>query len=354
MNGAFWSGKKVLVTGHTGFKGSWLSLWLQKMGAEVTGFSIGKPTNPCLFDAAGVGEGMTCVTGDVRNAGSLQECVLRSTPEIVIHMAAQSLVRPSYADPIETYSTNVMGTVNILEAARHCESIRVVVVVTSDKCYENREWRWAYRENEALGGHDPYSSSKGCAEIVTAAYRSSYFNEASSAAVATARAGNVIGGGDWATDRVIPDIVTALLAGRPAKLRNPHAVRPWQFVLEALYGYLLLAEQLWAKKDGLAGAWNFGPGDGQVVSVGELADQLVRLWGNDARWECDSGSDLHEATYLKLDSSNAREVLGWAPTLSLPVTLDWIVAWYRDFTRQGDAREITLTQLQNYQESLST
>jgi CDP-glucose 4,6-dehydratase len=353
MNGPFWSGKKVLITGHTGFKGSWLSLWLQQMGADVTGYSIGRPTEPCLFDTAAVEQGMRSEIGDVRDLASLQKCVQRNAPEIVIHMAAQSLVRPSYADPIETYSTNVMGTVNILEAARNCDSVRVLIIVTSDKCYENREWRWAYRENEALGGYDPYSSSKGCAEIVTAAYRSSYFADASGAAVASVRAGNVIGGGDWGKDRIIPDVVTALFSGRVPQLRNPLAVRPWQFVLEPLHGYLLLAERLWSDKARFAGAWNFGPSEDQAIRVGLLVDQLVNLWGDGARWDSDNGDDLHEATYLKLDSSKARDLLGWTPIQTLSETLEWIIEWYKEYSRQGHASDITRAQLHRYQENLA-
>ena len=353
MNRAFWRGKKIFLTGHTGFKGSWLSLWLQEMGAEVTGFSLGNPTHPCLFDAAAVGDGMTSLIGDIRDADTLQTCMKDAAPEIVIHMAAQSLVRPSYANPIETYSTNVMGTVNLLEAARSCDSIRALIIVTSDKCYENREWLWAYRENEALGGHDPYSSSKGCAEIVTAAYRSSFFNEASSASVASVRAGNVIGGGDWAEDRIVPDVMKALVSGEDITLRNPLAIRPWQFVLDPLHGYLMLAERLWDERAEFAGAWNFGPNEGSAVNVGCLVDLLVDFWGSAAGRQHKSQDQLHEAGFLKLDSSKARELLGWAPTQSLSTTLQWTAEWYRHFLEQGEARDITLSQIQRYEEQLT-
>lgn len=352
MNKDFWLGKDVLITGHTGFKGSWLSLWLQQVGANLTGYSIGKPSEPCLYDAADVGQGMNSVTGDIRDIDALRACLDENAPEIVIHMAAQSLVRPSYADPIETYSTNVMGTANLLEVARHCDSVRVVIIVTSDKCYENREWIWAYRENEALGGHDPYSSSKGCAELVTAAYRSSFFDSPSRAAVASVRAGNVIGGGDWAEDRIVPDVVRALVSGNDTSIRNPLAVRPWQFVLEPLHGYLMLAERLWSNGTEFAGAWNFGPDDGPSVSVGELVDEMIDLWGDGARRNQGSRSPLHEANYLKLDSCKARELLGWTPVQSLPITLQWIVEWYSNFAETGKARDITLAQLSQYQELL--
>lgn len=353
MNKDFWAARNVLITGHTGFKGSWLSLWLKQMGANLSGYSIGLPTEPCLFDAADVGRGMNSVMEDIRDINALQSCFDKNAPEIVIHMAAQSLVRPSYTDPIETYSTNVMGTANVLEAARHCESVRVVIIVTSDKCYENREWIWAYRENEALGGHDPYSSSKGCAELVTAAYRSSFFSGPSCAAVASVRAGNVIGGGDWAEDRIIPDVMRALASGTDVGLRSPHAVRPWQFVLEPLHGYLMLAERLWSERNEFAGAWNFGPNDGPTVTVGGLVDELIDIWGDGTSSGQQSPSQSHEANYLRVDSSKARELLGWAPVQTLPITLRWIVEWYRRFAESGDARDITLAQITRYQEQLS-
>ena len=353
MNGEFWSGKNVLITGHTGFKGSWLSLWLEEVGADLTGYSIGLPTDPCLFDAADVGRRMHSVTGDIREIDALRGCFERCMPEIVFHLAAQSLVRPSYDDPIETYSTNVMGTANLLEAARHCKSVRVVIVVTSDKCYENREWIWPYRENEALGGHDPYSSSKGCAELVTAAYRSSFFSDPSCAAVASVRAGNVIGGGDWATDRIIPDAIGALTSGKEVVLRNPRFVRPWQFVLEPLHGYVTLAERLWSDAAGFAGAWNFGPNDGPAVSVGELVDQLIDKWGNGSRGTAETRGQPHEATSLKLDSSKARELLGWTPIHDLPMTLEWIVEWHKHFAEYGNAHDVTLAQIRRYQDQLT-
>lgn len=353
MNREFWSGKAVLITGHTGFKGSWLSLWLEQVGANLTGYSIGLPTAPCLYDAADVGQGMHSVTGDVREIDALRECFERCNPEIVFHMAAQSLVRPSYEDPIETYSTNVMGTANLLEAARHCKSVRAVIVVTSDKCYENREWIWPYREDEALGGHDPYSSSKGCAELVTAAYRSSFFSDPSCAAVASARAGNVIGGGDWAADRIIPDAIGALTSGKEVVLRNPRSVRPWQFVLEPLHGYVMLAERLWSDAVRFAGAWNFGPNDGPGVAVGELVDQLIDIWGKGSKRTVVSTGQPHEAKSLKLDSSKARELLGWSPIHDLAMTLEWIVEWHVQFAEQGNARDVALAQIRRYQDQLT-
>jgi CDP-glucose 4,6-dehydratase len=352
MNTKFWSGKRVLVTGHTGFKGSWLSLWLQQSGADLIGYSIGLPTNPCLYDAADVGQGMNSVTADIKDIDVLQQCFAQNAPEIVFHMAAQSLVRQSYADPIDTYATNVIGTANLLEAARRCDSVRVLIVVTSDKCYENREWIWPYRENDALGGHDPYSSSKGCAELVTAAYRSSFFNSPSCASVASVRAGNVIGGGDWAEDRIIPDVIRALLAGNDASIRNPLAVRPWQFVLEPLHGYLVLAERLWSEGTEFAGPWNFGPNDGPAVTVGELVDQLTNIWGDGSRRRRESQSELHEASSLGLDSSKARKLLGWSPIQNLPTTLQWIVEWHRHYAERGNARDITLEQIERYQERI--
>ncbi|WP_313617851.1 CDP-glucose 4,6-dehydratase, partial [Rhizobium sp.] len=287
VNISFWRGKRVLLTGHTGFKGSWLSLWLQNLGAHVTGFALPPPTSPSLFEATGVADGMTSLIGDIRDLEALKNAVRTADPEIVIHMAAQPLVRYSYVNPVETFSTNVMGVVNLLEAVRESQKIRAVVNVTTDKCYENREWPWGYRENEPMGGYDPYSSSKACAELVTAAYRRSYFTTPSNGhrvAVATARAGNVIGGGDWAKDRLIPDIVYAFSQGVPASIRNPQAIRPWQHVLESLRGYLILAENLFEHGDEFAEAWNFGPNDDDAKPVSWITERMAELWGNEASW----------------------------------------------------------------------
>ena len=353
MNPGFWSGKKVFLTGHTGFKGSWLSIWLQYLGADVTGYSLQSPTSPSLFELANVEIGMNSLFGDVRDASALSEAVINSQPEIVIHMAAQSLVRESYVHPVQTYSTNVMGVVNLFEAVRQCPSIRAVINVTTDKCYENQEWLWGYRENERMGGYDPYSNSKACAELVTSAYRNSFFNtnsnEKNKVAVASVRSGNVIGGGDWAKDRLIPDIVDAFLEGKKASIRYPGAIRPWQHVLEPLGGYLLLAEKLWQFGTPYAEAWNFGPADEDAKSVSWIADRLSFLWGEGAGWYAEEGEHLHEAHYLKLDTSKARMKLHWRPRLRLENALELIVDWMRFYQQGMNVREISLSQIQNYQ-----
>lgn len=354
MNPTFWRGKRVLLTGHTGFKGSWLALWLQSAGAEVIGYSLPAPTQPSLFEVANVADGMTSVIGDVRDLAALQTTMAEHQPEIVLHLAAQPLVRYSYQYPVETYATNVMGTVNFLEAVRHTPSVRVAVVITSDKCYENREWVWGYREDEPMGGHDPYSNSKGCAELVTAAYRSSYFAPETFAshrvALASVRAGNVIGGGDWALDRLIPDMIKAFQAGQPVLIRNPHAIRPWQHVLEPLSGYLLLAEKLWESGPDCAEGWNFGPQDEDARPVSWIVDRLTHLWGDGATWQLDEGPHPHEASYLKLDCSKAKMRLGWTPQLTLATTLEWIVEFYRGFYTGANARQIAEAQISRYQE----
>lgn len=353
MNPAFWQGKRVFLTGHTGFKGSWLSLWLQDAGAVLTGYALEPPTQPCLFELAEVASGMHSVIGDVRNAEALAQALREAQPDIVIHMAAQPLVRYSYQHPVETYATNVMGTVHLLEAVRHTSGVKAVVNVTTDKCYENREWAWGYRENEPMGGYDPYSNSKGCAELVTAGYRSSFFNPADYArhgiAVATARAGNVIGGGDWAQDRLIPDILNAFEIGKAVEIRNPQAIRPWQHVLEPLRGYLTLAERLYNDGPAFAEAWNFGPNDDDAKSVGWIVETLAGLWGPEARWQFDAGEHPHEATYLKLDISKARQRLHWQPALRLTEALQYIVAWSKQRQSGADLRRFTLQQIQHYQ-----
>lgn len=357
MTPEFWRGKRVLVTGHTGFKGSWLSLWLQSLGAAVTGYALAPPTNPSLFEAGRVAQGMTSLTGDITDLSALLKAMSNARPEIVIHMAAQSLVRLSYDQPVQTYATNVMGTVNVLEAIRQGGGVKAVVSVTTDKCYENREWAWGYRENEAMGGYDPYSSSKGCAELVTSAYRSSYFNADAYArhgvAVASARAGNVIGGGDWALDRLIPDMVAAFEAGRPALIRNPHAVRPWQHVLEPLSAYLTLAERLYEYGPAFGEGWNFGPRDDDARPVEWIAERLTQQWGHGASWTTDGGQHPHEAHYLKLDISKARSRLGWSPVLRLEAALDMIVDWSRQRQAGVDARTVTLEQITTYQNLLN-
>ena len=343
----FWHGRRVLLTGHTGFKGAWLSLWLERLGAQVFGYSLAPPSTPSLFESAGLGARMRGVDADVRDLPSLKQAFGESRPEIVFHLAAQALVRPSYDDPVSTFSTNVMGTVNVLEAARECGTLRSLVVVTSDKCYENREWPWGYRENEAMGGHDPYSSSKGCAELVTAAYRRSFSKP--TVGIATARAGNVIGGGDWAKDRIVPDFVRAVSAGQPLRVRNPNAIRPWQHVLEPLGGYLQLAEALYQAPERFSEGWNFGPADDEARPVSWVADSFARSWGQNARWQADPGPHPHEAHYLKLDCSKARASLAFRPRLRLERTLEWVTSWYRDFASGGDPAELCLSQIDAFQ-----
>jgi CDP-glucose 4,6-dehydratase len=330
----------VLLTGHTGFKGAWLALWLERLGAEVTGFSNGVPTTPSLYEEARVGEGLSSVEGDVRDLAAVERTFTDSKPEVVIHMAAQSLVRRSFQEPVETYATNVMGTVHVLDAARRTDGVRVVVIVTSDKCYENREWVWGYREHEPMGGHDPYSNSKGCAELVTSAYRDAFDGPS----IASGRAGNVIGGGDWAEDRLIPDVMNAALAGRPVPIRNPDAIRPWQHVLNPLSGYLLLAERLWDSPD-YAEPWNFGPADEDSRPVRWIVERLAEAWDEELSWETDSGQHPHEATHLKVDSSKARARLGWAPTWDLGQALASIAHWYRGLREQADLRALSFDQI---------
>jgi CDP-glucose 4,6-dehydratase len=349
---AFWRGKKVFLTGHTGFKGSWLTLWLQALGARVTGFALAPDTTPNLFTLGRVQDGIESIIGDIRDRALLAEAINAASPDIVIHMAAQPLVRESYVTPVETYETNVMGTVHVLDAIRQVPGVRSVVIVTTDKCYENREWEWGYRENEAMGGYDPYSSSKGCAELVTSAYRNSFFNPATYAkhgvAVASGRAGNVIGGGDWAADRLIPDIMRAISRGETVNIRNPHAIRPWQHVLEPLSGYLILAERLYTDGPRFADAWNFGPNDSDAQPVQAIVERLTSQWGDGARWSLDDGEHPHEATFLKLDCSKARARLGWRPRWDLNHTLDSIVAWYKAAARNEDVKAVTLAQIDKY------
>lgn len=343
----------MFLTGHTGFKGSWLSLWLHALGAEVTGYALNPPTRPNLFEGANVADGIRSISADVRDFNRLKNAVAECKPEIIIHMAAQSVVRRGYDDPIETYSSNVMGTVNLFEALRQLGHRCGVVNVTSDKCYTNREWIWGYREDESLGGRDPYSNSKACAELVTAAYRDSFFNpetlEQHGVALASARAGNAIGGGDWTADQLIPDLMRSFLDRRPCLIRNPLAVRPWQFVLEPLRGYLMLAERLFENGSCFASAWNFGPASIDAKPVRWIADELVRCWGDHAGWTCDSSSHPREANALKLDVSKAEAKLHWHPVLPLKNALGWITDWYRGFEQGADLRTLTLTQIERYE-----
>jgi CDP-glucose 4,6-dehydratase len=352
MQPSFWKGKRVLLTGHTGFKGSWLALWLQHLEVELLGYSLPPPTAPNLFEVADVAKEMASVIDDISQHEHLQQVISDFCPEIVIHFAAQSVVRASYLDPVMTYNTNVMGTVHLFEAIRRVGGVRAIVNVTSDKCYENREWVWGYRENDPLGGYDPYSSSKACSELVTAAYRDSYFNPDNYAehgiAIATARAGNVIAGGDWTADGLIADIVRSLLQKQPILIRNPYAIRPWQHVLDALNGYLILAENLYKKGPAFTGAWNFGPYDSSVKPVGWIVEHLVSLWGDKASWEQDQSSQFHESTYLSLDSAKARLKLGWKPKLSLEDALEQIVAWTKSYQAGEDMYHITTTTIQHF------
>ena len=351
---AFWAGKRVLLTGHTGFKGSWLSLWLSFMGAKVTGYALPPNTEPNLFDVLGIEQLIShSQFADIRDLAELQKAMSKAEPQIVIHMAAQPLVRYSYEYPVETYATNVMGTVNVLEAVRTCPSTRSVVVVTTDKCYENRERHEGYKEEEAMGGFDPYSSSKGCAELVTAAYRRSYFsnNANTKCAIASARAGNVIGGGDWSVDRLIPDAIKAFEAGQALMIRNPLATRPWQHVLEPLSGYLVLAQALYEKGNAFASAWNFGPIDEDARSVKDVVNLLISQWGSLATWQKEGSEQPHEANLLKLDCSKAEQLLPWTPKWRLEMAIEKIVQWQKAFQDNSDMKKISLAQIDQYIQS---
>jgi CDP-glucose 4,6-dehydratase len=354
MDANFWRGRRIFLTGHTGFKGGWLSIWLHKLGAEVTGYALPPPTDPSLFDLAGVQELTRSVNANVTDLHEIKRVIADFSPEIVIHMAAQPLVHAGYNDPVQTYQTNVMGTVNVLEAVRQSRGVRAVLNVTTDKCYENREWEWGYRENDRLGGFDPYSNSKACSELVTQSYRNAFFPtelyEKHGVAVATARAGNVIGGGDWGTDRLVPDIVRAIVSQQPVKIRCPDSIRPWQYVLEPLSGYLTLIERLVQEGPRFAMSWNFGPQDESAQPVKWLVEQLTRQWGGSAAWEMDSISYHHEARYLKLDCSRARSELGWCPKLTLQQAMQWTVDWYRAWNSGQDMREVCLRQISLYEE----
>ena len=354
MSNLFWSGKRVFLTGHTGFKGGWLALWLTKQGASVTGYALEPSTTPSLHALNAASGSARSIIADIRDLELLRKSMQACVPEVVFHLAAQPLVRRSYVDPVETYSTNVMGTVNLLEAVRSCDSVRSVVVVTSDKCYENREWLWGYRENEPMGGYDPYSNSKGCAELVAASFRSSFFNGSRysqhGVALATARAGNVIGGGDWSEDRLVPDLLRAFGEKRTADIRNPFAVRPWQHVLEPLQGYMMLAEKLYTDGPAWAEAWNFGPNDSDARPVSWIADQLVSLWGSGAHWHAEVQTERpHEANWLKLDCSKARQRLGWIPRWDLRRSLSAIVDWQRAWTDGRSMTDFTLEQIEHYE-----
>jgi len=353
LDRSFWNGRNVLLTGHTGFKGSWLSLWLNRLGANVTGYALEPPTEPSLFMQAEVASSIRSVCADIRDFRQLTAVIAECRPDVIIHMAAQSVVRRGYEDPIETYSSNVMGTVHLFEALRQLQLRCVVVNVTSDKCYENREWFWGYRENEPMGGRDPYSNSKGCAELVTSAFRESFFPPAFIArhgvALASARAGNAIAGGDWTNDQLIPDLMRGFLEGAPCLIRNPSAIRPWQFVLEPLRGYLMLAERLAQDAYRFASGWNFGPLDTDCKPVSWIADKLANLWGSGATWKSDQTMHPHEAHFLKLDASKAADCLNWRPVIPLDAALEWIVEWWRGFQTGADLRRLTINQIEKYE-----
>jgi CDP-glucose 4,6-dehydratase len=350
MNPAFWKNRPVFITGHTGFKGAWLSLWLHSLGSRVIGFSLDPPTTPSLFALSRATDLLDDRRGDVRNAAPLRSALEQTQPEIVVHMAAQSLVRTAYQIPIDTYATNVMGTVHLLDAVRHVPSVRAVIVVTSDKCYENRGLDRGYREEDEMGGYDPYSSSKGCAELVTSAYRRSFFQDHATRrpSIASCRAGNVIGGGDWACDRLFPDLLAAFAEGRPAAVRNPQATRPWQHVLEPLHGYLMLAERLSAGDEGFEGGWNFGPPRTDVRTVASVSDAAARAWGNGSRWEQDRSAQPHEARDLTLDITKAERQLDWHPVLSVDAAVEWTVRWRKRLNAGQSARELTMNDIGEY------
>lgn len=348
MNSDFWRGKRVLLTGHTGFKGAWATLWLKSLGAHVTGFSLPPNSIPNIFDLGRVSDGIVSIIGDLRDARAVDKAVTEAAPDVVFHMAAQSLVRRSYADPVGTYETNIIGTVNLLDALRRLSDARGIINVTSDKCYENRETIWAYRETDPLGGHDPYSSSKACAEIVAAAYSKSFLSTRGMG-LASARAGNVIGGGDWSEDRILADLMRGFAAGSSVVIRNPSAIRPWQHVLEAISGYFTLAERLFDNPMQYAGGWNFGPSGEDNVTVGRLANQLARLWGPGASCSSAPQSGPHEAHLLRLDATKARVLLGWRPKLDLDSALCWIVDWHRAHLDGRNMRDVTFGQIERYQ-----
>lgn len=352
MNPTFWTGKRVFITGHTGFKGSWLSLWLQEMGAFVKGYSLPAPTTPSLFEEAEVWAGMSSEEGDIRDFTHLRQVMHDFKPEIVFHMAAQPLVRLSYDEPMETYSTNVMGTVYLLEAVKQVGGVKAVVNITSDKCYENREWVWGYREDEAMGGYDPYSNSKGCAELVASSYRQSFFNkdkyDEHGSALASVRAGNVIGGGDWADDRLIPDMLNAFTGGKKVEIRSPHAIRPWQHVLEPLSGYITVAEHLYNEGPEFAEGWNFGPKEEDAQPVQWIVETMTKEWGESAEWFLSEGEHPHEAHYLKLDCSKAKMRLNWQPVWDLSTTLNKIVNWQKAWINKEDMKQYTINEIKEY------
>lgn len=352
VSAEFWSGKRVLVTGHTGFKGTWLCIWLRELGALVSGFALKPTSSPALYDLAKVGETISSHIGDIRSESAVRQVIRAEEPEIVIHMAAQPLVQASYADPITTYATNVMGTVHVLEAVRDVQSVKAVINVTSDKCYENREWVWAYRESDAMGGYDPYSSSKGCAELVTSAYRRSFLTDAG-IALASVRSGNVIGGGDWSAGRIVPDLLRAVETGESVDIRNPRAIRPWQHVLDPLAGYLTLGQKLLEDRSRYADAWNFGPSEDSAIPVQELARRLLNLLESEAAWHSSCQTSPHESQLLRLDISKARQGLGWEPLWSIDATLEKVAEWHRGWRSKVDIESLCIGQIDAYQNQVA-
>lgn len=353
INPTFWHGKKVFLTGHTGFKGSWLTLWLNSLGAEIKGYALA-PVSPCMFNEAKISKYIDSNIGDIRDLSNLEKTLTAYNPDIIFHLAAQPLVRLSYQTPIETYSTNVMGTLNVLEAARRCTNLKALVNVTSDKCYENREWAWGYRENEPMGGHDPYSNSKACSELITSAYRNSFFNKPDGPAIASARAGNVIGGGDWSSDRLIPDILRAFQQKTPVVIRNPKSTRPWQHVLEPLSGYLLLAQLLSEQGSAFAEGWNFGPNENDVKPVEWILEKMIRHWGENASWIRETEAQPHEASSLKLDISKAKTRLHWQPIWNLEETLEKIIDWQRAWLANESMDTYSLAEIQAFMPSVKS
>ena len=353
MNKEFWNKKKVLLTGHTGFKGSWLSLWLQKLNASVIGFSKSIPTNPSLFELANIENGMTSITGNVCDYDKLEETIKEYKPEIVIHMAAQAILRESYSNPIETYATNVMGTVNLLESIRKVGNVKVILNVTTDKCYEPNESSKGYLETDRLGGYDPYSNSKACSELVTLSFRNSFFNPKEyhkhGISLASCRAGNVIGGGDWGKDRLIPDIMRGILNNEIIKIRNPNSIRPWQHVLDPLNGYLTLVEKLWSSGSEFSEGWNFGPLENDEKPVKLIVEKLTEQWSKDIRMDIDNSVNPHEENYLRLNCIKANSRLGWMPKLNLEQGLEWITEWYKHYEQNNNMREITEQQIEKFQ-----
>ena len=354
VNSNFWKNKKVLLTGHTGFKGSWLSIWLKKLGVELIGFSKDIPTKPSLFELAKVSENMVSIIGDIRNFSVIQKIIQENQPEIIIHMAAQPLVRKSYEDPLETFSTNIMGTANLLESLKQSKKTRVVINVTSDKCYKNNGEENIFSENSPMGGYDPYSSSKGCSELITSAFKNSFYNskefDLHKLSLSTVRAGNVIGGGDWAKDRLIPDIINSIIKKIPTQIRNTESVRPWQFVLEPLQGYLILAEKMWKEGNEFSGAWNFGPDNEGCKSVKWILEKISKNFDNTWTWENDAKKNPHEASILKLDCNKAKKRLNWKTKLGIDETLEWTINWYKEFLKNSNMKKYTENQINRFVE----